>query len=544
MPSLTSGSRNAEASASWWAWCVPALAAIAIYVPSLRNQFAYDDDVIVVTNTRIHHWSTLGSALRIPYWYSSGHLYRPLATLSLAIDWMLGGGSPLPFHAANIFWNALVVALVARLALQWWTPAAAFAAGLWFAIHPVHVEAVANVVGRSELLCAAALLGVAIIAATGTTPVRTGRLVVIGALSAAAMASKEIGIAAPVIAWAASWLAGQRSGPAEDARAGRTAAWRTTAAASLGAVLILAIRISILGGLAGDDPHPAFGAISAGQSVLLALASLPRATGLVLAPQLPRNDYSPSDAALAHLSPVLILCGIALVITGVVALVMHVRRPSPWTFAVVFATATLAPVSNLVIHTGVVIAERTMYSPSIGYALVMGALTAALWHHRAALPLTVAGAVAAMAIYFTETAIPAWHDTHATVVAMRDRAPDSYRGYYLLAGQESEAGRTAAAQINYRAAIGRFSHDPNLLYHAAINALRAGDTTIAARWLAGSIASDSSFARARTALLMLELHHGDSAEARTLLVNGLRIDPGERMWRTMLGRIAPAAATP
>jgi hypothetical protein len=174
----------------------------------------------------------------------------------------------------------------------------------------------------------------------------------------------------------------------------------------------------------------------------------------------------------------------------------------------------------------------------------MGALTAALWHHRAALPLTVAGAVAAMAIYFTETAIPAWHDTHATVVAMRDRAPDSYRGYYLLAGQESEAGRTAAAQINYRAAIGRFSHDPNLLYHAAINALRAGDTTIAARWLAGSIASDSSFARARTALLMLELHHGDSAEARTLLVNGLRIDPGERMWRTMLGRIAPAAATP
>src|ERR1700679_471087 len=145
MPSLTSGSRNAEASASWWAWYVPALAAIAIYLPSLRNQFAYDDDVIVVTNTRIHHWSTLGSALRIPYWYSSGHLYRPLATLSLAIDWMLGGGSPLPLpaHAANIFWNALVVALVARLALQWWTPAAAFAAGLWFAIHPVHVEAVA-----------------------------------------------------------------------------------------------------------------------------------------------------------------------------------------------------------------------------------------------------------------------------------------------------------------------------------------------------------------------------------------------------------------
>ena len=39
---------------------------------------------------------------------------------------------------------------------------------------------------------------------------------------------------------------------------------------------------------------------------------------------------------------------------------------------------------------------------------------------------------------------------------------------------------------------------------------------------------------------MLELHRGDSTGARTLLVNGLRIDAGQRMWRTMLGRIAPA----
>jgi hypothetical protein len=542
MPSLTSASRNTEPSTTWWAWCVPALVAIAVYLPSLRNHFAYDDDAIVVTNTRIHQWSTLGSALRIPYWYSSGHLYRPLATLSLACDWMLGGGSPIPFHAENILWNALVVALVARLALQWWSPAAALAAGLWFAIHPVHVEAVANVVGRSELLCAAALLAVAIVAVGGTPPIRTGRLVVIGVLSAAAMASKEIGIAAPVVVWAGSWLTCDDSRPEADRRAARTAAWRATTAASLGVVLILAVRFSILGGLAGDDPHPAFGAISAGRAILLALASLPRATGLVLVPQLPRNDYSPSDAALGQLNPALIACGAALVAVGIAALVMHVRRPSPWTFAVVFATATLAPVSNLMVHTGVVIAERTMYSPSIAYALVLGAMTAALWQYRATLPLALAGAVATLAIVFTETSIPAWHDTHAAVAAMRFRAPDSYRGYYLMAGQEAEAGRTAAAQSDYRAAIDRFSHDPMLLYHAGINALRSGDTTLATRWLTGAIASDSNFVRARTALVMLELHRGDSAEVRTLLVDGLRLDPGERLWRTMLGRVSPAPA--
>lgn len=563
MPSHSSGASSAESSGTWWAWCVPALVAIGVYLPSLRNQFAYDDEVIVVTNIRIHHWATLASALRIPYWYSSGHLYRPLATLSLALDWMLGGGSPVPFHAANILWNALVVALVARLALQWWTPAAAFAAGLWFAIHPVHVEAVANVVGRSELMCAAALLAVAIVAlrsprrgttpgsasapeaeATGRPPAHTGRLVIIGALSAAAMASKEIGVAAPVIVWAASWFGCDAGRTGSAYRAARRAAWRATTAASLGVVLILAVRISILGGLAGDDPHPAFGALSAGHAVLLALASLPRAVGLVLAPQLPRNDYSPSDSALAHLDAGLILCGIALVAGAIAAVTLHARRPNPWTFVIIFATATLAPVSNLVIHTGVVIAERTMYSPSVAYALAMGAATAALWQHRAKLPLALAGAVAAVAIFFTETSIPAWHDTHAAVAAMRTRAPDSYRGYYLLAGQEAESGRTAAAHKDYGAAIGRFSHDPMLLYHGGINALRAGDTTTAARWLAGSVGADSNFVRARTALIMLELRHGDSATARSLLVDGLRLDPGERMWRTMLGKMPPAAAAP
>jgi hypothetical protein len=559
MPSHSSGASSAESSGTWWAWCVPALIAIAVYLPSLRNQFAYDDEVIVVTNTRIHQWPTLGSALRIPYWYSSGHLYRPLTTLSLAADWMLGGGSPVLFHAANILWNALVVALVARLALQWWTPAAAFAAGLWFAIHPVHVEAVANVVGRSELICAAALLAAAIVALRGTTipgtapaapagstvpPARTGRLVVIAILSAAAMASKEIGIAAPVIVWAASWLACDAGGSDTVRRAARRAAWRATTAASLGVVLILAVRISILGGLAGDDPHPAFGAISSGQAVLLALASLPRAVGLVLAPQLPRNDYSPSDAALAHLDAGLIVCGIALVAGAIAAVVLHARRPGPWTFVIIFATATLAPVSNLVVHTGVVIAERTMYSPSVAYALAMGVATAALWQHRARVALALAGAIAAVAIFLTETSIPAWHDTHAAVAAMRDRAPDSYRSYDMLAGEEADSGRTAAALRDYRAAIGRFSHDPMLLYHAAINALRAGDTTTAARWLAASVGADSNFARARTALIMVELHHGDSAAARTLLIDGLRLDPGERMWRTMLGKMPPALPAP
>ena len=90
--------------------------------------------------------------------------------------------SPLPFHACNVMLHALVTVLVFQLArrlvaARWrgvtsasspggsnkgaapssWPPATLepFLAALLFALHPVHTEAVAGIVGQAELLCAA-----------------------------------------------------------------------------------------------------------------------------------------------------------------------------------------------------------------------------------------------------------------------------------------------------------------------------------------------------------------------------------------------------
>lgn len=159
----------------WVVW-VPAIVALLCYLPALRNGFALDDVVIIADNAAIHRLSTLVAALGRPYWYNVGHLYRPLTTLSFGLEWTAGRGSPLLFHAVNVAWQAGISALVARLALQWWPATAALAAGLWFAIHPVHAEAVANIVGRSELVCAAALLALALLgtAPPGSEPSATG----------------------------------------------------------------------------------------------------------------------------------------------------------------------------------------------------------------------------------------------------------------------------------------------------------------------------------------------------------------------------------
>src|SRR2546427_1168006 len=69
-----------------------------------------------------------------------------------ALDRLLDGTAW--FHLVNVLWHVATVVAVAALARRWAGDVAALAAGLLFAVHPVHVEAVANVVGRGGVMAA------------------------------------------------------------------------------------------------------------------------------------------------------------------------------------------------------------------------------------------------------------------------------------------------------------------------------------------------------------------------------------------------------
>src|SRR6059058_3619228 len=131
---------------------VAACAAI-VYGGALWNQFAMDDNQIVAFNKLVLQFSGVWRAFVSPYWPSviGGGMYRPLPLASYAIDWQLGGAAWL-FHAVNVAWHAGASVAVAWLAGRWSGERAALAAGLLFAVHPVHVEAVANIVGRAEVM--------------------------------------------------------------------------------------------------------------------------------------------------------------------------------------------------------------------------------------------------------------------------------------------------------------------------------------------------------------------------------------------------------
>jgi len=104
----------------------------------------------------------------------------------------------------NALWHGLATVLLTVILMRWLPTLAALGAGLLFAWHPVHVEAVASLVGRAELLAAVGIFG-AVLAA------RREQWAVSVLCAVAAMLSKEHGVIAPVVILFDNWLQGSEA---------------------------------------------------------------------------------------------------------------------------------------------------------------------------------------------------------------------------------------------------------------------------------------------------------------------------------------------
>ncbi|GFS97681.1 protein O-mannosyl-transferase TMTC2 [Nephila pilipes] len=89
-----------------------------------------------------------------PLTHSGSHKsYRPLCVLTFRLNYALGGFDPWGYHFFNVILHAGVSALFTSLASAIFchSPLPTLVAGLLFAAHPIHTEAVAGVVGRADV---------------------------------------------------------------------------------------------------------------------------------------------------------------------------------------------------------------------------------------------------------------------------------------------------------------------------------------------------------------------------------------------------------
>ncbi|MFA5160804.1 MAG: tetratricopeptide repeat protein [Elusimicrobiales bacterium] len=135
-----------------------ALLAIAAMQPAFRAGYVeLDDREYIANNPRVLSLSP-GNIARI-FSVREQRLYTPLTTLSFALDYRLFGQNLEGYHAENILFHALNSVLVMRLlAALSGSAGMAFAGAALFAVHPMHVESVAWLAERKDMLYGALYL--------------------------------------------------------------------------------------------------------------------------------------------------------------------------------------------------------------------------------------------------------------------------------------------------------------------------------------------------------------------------------------------------
>jgi protein O-mannosyl-transferase len=425
---------------AWLAVLLVAVVALAASITSLRNGFAYDDGWIIVANKPLHTLHAWWTLFARSYWMPEfgARLYRPLTSLLFAVQWAAGQGSAVPFHVVNVALYAAVcvavLSLLRRTDVQARGIGGALCAAALFAAHPVHVEAVANVVGQAELWVALLLVlsVVAYVRWRADGPLGRRRVLVLLGAYAVVCLVKENGVVLPALIAAAEWLLVSDDRP----RKKRVDSIRELVLAMLlVAVVTLYVRHRVLGAVIGDDPHPAFVGMSAGHRQLAMLALVPRVAGLFLWPARLLADYSPGDTPLRTTFGAWHLLGSAIVgaLLGLAAWCRS-RRPAV-TFGVIWMVVALAPVANVFVATGIVIAERSLFLPSVGLAIALGALLAWAGERtpRTTVRQVAAAAVAALVVVgAVRSAVhaPVWKDNPTLFTQLVHDAPLNGRAHY------------------------------------------------------------------------------------------------------------------
>ncbi len=451
-----------------WGIALVVAAALGSSVSGLTNGFAYDDIPILVENPMVGALHSPAEYLGDSYWGPSrgNSLYRPVTIALFSVEWAIGDGSPLPFHLTNVLFYA-AAAVVVLLLLRLLLPAgAALVGAVAWAVHPVHAEAVANVVGQSEMLAALPMLLALFLFIRGRRagPLSPGAVAAILGCYAVALLSKEHGIVLPALLLAAELLvrreASNRAGHAPLA----VTPWFLVRGVLLVTFVYLVARFTVLEGFAGDSPHPAIDGMSGGARRWVMLALVPEFARLLWWPARLFADYSPqaipaaSVPALAHLAGV-IWIGIYLVLLG-----WAWRRDRTATFALLWLPVTLGPISNVLVPTGVLIAERTLFLPSVAVALLVGVLVARLAPHVAAIPTRwVRDAVVAAACFVLLAGALrsgnrqlVWEDNATLISTTVVDAPANFRAHHALGELFGAAGAWRRAEEHLRIADSLF----------------------------------------------------------------------------------------
>ena len=377
-----------------WAALAVALLVVLLYLPALGNGFVnWDDDLYVYNNPQVRSTAPSSLLRAFTHIHAASGNWHPLTMISHAADYAIWGLRPLGHHLTSILLHGFNAALVVLLALRLLQArpggralsrramlAAGLMAGLLFGLHPLHVESVAWVSERKDLLAALFyLLGVlsylryAGHAATAITPWTDRRYLITLLCFFLALLSKPMALSFPFVLLIIDWYPLDRLQHTQVRRLLREKI--PFFLLDLGFAVI-----TVLGQRASGAFRP-LAEVTLGPRVLVAI----KAATIYLAKTALPTGLLPFYSYPAHVSLLSWEFGVPVVMmmAAAVGCLAAVKKHRGFTAALASYLVVLLPVLGIVQIGPQAMADRYTYLPSVSLVALVGAGFGALWDRPA-----------------------------------------------------------------------------------------------------------------------------------------------------------------
>jgi tetratricopeptide (TPR) repeat protein len=510
----------------------------AVYYPSLRGEFVSDDLNAIVSNERVTGGASAVELFMTFSWWGSSRAdapgYRPLTTWTFARQHDLAGMSVTSWHAVNFVLHGVVSWLVFLAALELGgRRATALWIGASFCVLAIHTEAVAWVVGRAELLagigyCAALLF--ALRYRRGGGPFYAAGAAVALAGGTFAKESAATVMAVPLLA--ALLLPGGMRERRRDA---------IVAAAMVGGFLLYAAMRAVADGpflasAAGDQLDNPLAVIDVGTRLLGAIAVLGRYLALTVWPYPLSVDYSFDALGIGpgFLGDTYSLIAVASILC--LALVSW-KLQGATAFALLLAASAYSLVSNTVLLIGTVMAERLLYTPTIGLLLAATpAIDGALARRRSA-RTAIVFLLVLCCVHATVSTIRSydWRSPITLFESAVRAHPRSARARMELASAYGRVGASAKAEAEFAEAIRILPTYAAAWYNLGNARARRGALDTAADAYREAVEHAPRLTQAWYNLALVEQMRGRSEAAIEAFAETTRISPRDAQAHTALG---------
>ena len=407
-----------------------AVVSLALYVNSLRNDYALDDSMVLIRNSFTQQGvSGIGDIFKYDtftgFWVFNdstrtveqivkekkllaGGRYRPLSLMTFAIEIelfgkdfydengiLVGQGCPAINHAMNAIYYALTVVLLYLILVRlfprkdksWWF-SIPFLTALLFAFHPIHTEVVANVKGRDEILTLLGSLAALWWSIKYIDSKKMYYLILSGLALLCGLFSKENAIVFLALVPLTLYYF-------------TNAKWKEIGKVMIPLAVASAAFLAVRGMVLGwehteqtkelmNDPFINMNFSERYGTIFVTLLMYIK---LLFIPHPLTYDYYPWQIPKTELTDGLAMLSLAIYLAlGIYAVYGMIKKKNVASYSILFFLIPLAPVCNIFFAVGTLMNERFIFISSIGFCLLVG------WFFAEALPKLIKNISAAKTI--------------------------------------------------------------------------------------------------------------------------------------------------